>query len=35
MKVQTDTPTVRDSVRGVLALLKANHPADCMLHLVA
>eukprot|EP00887_Chlorella_sp_A99_P003926 scaffold11.g3926.t1 len=30
MHVQTDTPKVKDSVRGVLSLLKANHPADCM-----
>lgn len=30
MCVATDSPPVRDSVRGVLALLKANHPADCM-----
>ncbi|PRW56960.1 ferredoxin [Chlorella sorokiniana] len=28
--VQTDTPKVKESIRGVLSLLKANHPADCM-----
>lgn len=26
----TDTAKVKDSIRGVLSLLKANHPADCM-----
>ncbi len=30
LQVQTDTPAVKDSIRGVLSLLKANHPADCM-----
>lgn len=30
MVVETDTETVRQSVRGILALLKANHPLDCM-----
>ena len=30
MCVATDTPAVKDSVRGTLALLKANHPLDCM-----
>jgi len=30
MVIATDTPAVKDSVRGTLALLKANHPLDCM-----
>lgn len=30
MVVETDTDTVRKSVRGILSLLKANHPLDCM-----
>lgn len=30
MHVETDTAQVKDSVRGVLALLKANHPMECM-----
>lgn len=30
LQVQTDTPKVKESIRGVLSLLKANHPADCM-----
>ncbi len=30
MIVATDTPAVKDSVRGTLSLLKANHPLDCM-----
>jgi len=30
MAVQTDSPQVKDSIRGMLSLLKANHPADCM-----
>lgn len=30
MEVETDTPAVKDSIRGTLALLKANHPLDCM-----
>ncbi|EFN55045.1 hypothetical protein CHLNCDRAFT_24040 [Chlorella variabilis] len=30
LEVTTDSPQVKDSIRGVLALLKANHPADCM-----
>lgn len=30
MKVQTATERVQENVRGVLALMKANHPADCM-----
>jgi len=30
MKVQTDTPEVRRNITGVLTLLRANHPEDCM-----
>ena len=30
LQVETDTPRVKESIRGVLSLLKANHPADCM-----
>ncbi|PSC71155.1 ferredoxin [Micractinium conductrix] len=30
MQVSTDTAKVKESIRGVLSLLKANHPADCM-----
>ena len=30
LSVQTDTEKVKESIRGVLSLLKANHPADCM-----
>lgn len=30
LSVQTDTERVKESIRGVLSLLKANHPADCM-----
>ncbi|GBF89579.1 ferredoxin [Raphidocelis subcapitata] len=28
--VTTDTPAVREYVRGLLGLLRANHPEDCM-----
>ncbi len=28
--METDTPAVRDYVRGQLALLRAGHPDDCM-----
>ncbi|GAB4818123.1 hypothetical protein N2152v2_005169, partial [Parachlorella kessleri] len=28
--VETDTPKVRTGVRGVLALMQSNHPADCL-----
>ena len=28
--IATDTPEVRESVRGTLSLLKADHPLDCM-----
>ncbi|KAL4452172.1 hypothetical protein ABPG75_007834 [Micractinium tetrahymenae] len=30
LEVTTDSERVKESIRGVLALLKANHPADCM-----
>ncbi|KAL4447934.1 hypothetical protein ABPG75_005153 [Micractinium tetrahymenae] len=30
MKVQTATDRVQENIRGVLSLMKANHPADCM-----
>lgn len=30
MTVDTDTPEVKENINGVLSLLKANHPADCM-----
>ncbi|KAI8475667.1 MAG: iron only hydrogenase large subunit domain-containing protein, partial [Monoraphidium minutum] len=28
--ISTDTPSVKETVRGTLALLRANHPEDCM-----
>ena len=28
--VETDSPKVRTGVRGVLALMQSNHPADCL-----
>ncbi|GAB4819092.1 hypothetical protein N2152v2_006138 [Parachlorella kessleri] len=30
MEITTDSAKVKESVRGVLALMQANHPADCM-----
>ena len=30
MSFQTDTPAVKESIKSVLSLLKANHPMDCM-----
>lgn len=30
MEVQTATDKVQESIRGVLSLMKANHPSDCM-----
>jgi predicted molibdopterin-dependent oxidoreductase YjgC len=30
MEITTDSEKVKESVRGVLALMQANHPAECM-----